>query len=80
MTLVDEQRRICWPDFDCTCLEGGCGYCNEHPFRSVSTIEGAIERDMGTSFNRGDGSPGDLRESLNWGMRHNWCNAESRSK
>lgn len=33
-----EQRRICWPDPDATCLEGGCIYCNDHPFRNVGEI------------------------------------------
>lgn len=78
MTQTVEQRRICWPDFDCTCLEGGCGYCNSHPFRNVSAIEKAIEGDMGTPFNRGNGSTGDLRRSFEWGRSHNWSNADSR--
>ena len=24
---VEPQRFICWPDFDMTCVEGGCVYC-----------------------------------------------------
>ena len=34
---MTRMRRICWPP-DLTCLEGGCGYCEDHPFRSHRTI------------------------------------------
>lgn len=32
-------RRICWPNPDATCLEGGCGWCDEYPFRTLAVIE-----------------------------------------
>jgi hypothetical protein len=32
------KRRICWPDPDLTCLQGGCLHCEDHPFRSRRTI------------------------------------------
>jgi len=32
------KRRICWPKFDKVCLQGGCGYCDDHPFRTEATI------------------------------------------
>lgn len=32
------KRRICWPEFDIVCLEGGCGYCGDHPFRTETAI------------------------------------------
>lgn len=37
------ERRICWPDPDATCLEGGCLYCDEHPFRSFAEIRRYVE-------------------------------------
>lgn len=33
------QRRICWPDPDATCLNGNCGFCNNHPYRRLAEIE-----------------------------------------
>lgn len=33
------ERRICWPDPDRVCLEGGCGYCNQHVFRDLDEIQ-----------------------------------------
>ena len=78
MSVTVEQRRICWPDFDCTCLEGGCGYCNDNRFRSVSSIDRAIEQGKGVATNRGTGAKGDLRKSFDYGQRHRWNNAESR--
>lgn len=35
---VITRRRICWPDPDATCLNGGCWHCNTQPFRSLNTI------------------------------------------
>jgi hypothetical protein len=71
--VVVEQRRICWPDFDNTCLEGGCQYCNGNPFRSVASIERAVQR-------RADqNADGGLMQSFDRGHRHRWGNAESRT-
>lgn len=76
MTHIDrvpvEQRRICWPDFDRTCLEGGCGYCNKNPFRNVTSIERAVKRGKGL------GAIADLQRAFDYGLKHNWHNAESR--
>lgn len=77
---MSTERRICWPSFDCTCLEGGCGYCNMSPFRKVSTIERAVNAGKGNPTNRGNGSPGDLQRSLEYGKRHSFNNAETREK
>lgn len=78
--VKQEQRRICWPDFDCTCLEGGCEWCNTHPFRNVGLIRRIIKKGGGHAYNRGDGSPGNLMKSFFDGMHHKWRNAESRVK
>lgn len=78
MSKAVEQRRICWPDFDATCLEGGCHYCNGNRFRNVSSIEQAVKAGKGHARNRGNGTAADLEWSLRYGRRHNWHNAESR--
>lgn len=58
------QRRICWPP-DEVCLEGGCLFCNDSPYRYVSAIEDyAIEHGM--------------LEAFDYGKRHGWNNAEIR--
>lgn len=31
--------RICWPNPDATCLQGGCAHCQDEPPRARSTIE-----------------------------------------
>jgi hypothetical protein len=73
-----QERRICWPNPDATCLEGGCGYCNENPFRKVSTIENYAKK-SGIVQNRGIGEK-DALVAFNNGWRDNWNNAESREK
>ena len=35
-------RRICWPQFDRVCLIGGCIYCNDHPYRTLTVIRKMI--------------------------------------
>lgn len=75
-----EQRRICWPSFDLTCLEGGCGYCNGHRFRNVESIRKAVERGQASNWNRctpaaPDDSP---MRSFDYGRRRAWGNADSR--
>lgn len=30
MRKLPVRRRICWPAPDEVCLQGGCGYCNDH--------------------------------------------------
>lgn len=32
------RRRICWPDPDAVCLEGGCGYCRDADFHTYAEI------------------------------------------
>lgn len=58
-------RRICWPTPDVCCLEGGCGYCNERPFRSLRTIRSY-------AFRTGQ------MAAYRWGDAHRWGNAEVR--
>lgn len=35
-----DSRRICWPNPDSVCLQGGCGYCNDGDFQTLETIYG----------------------------------------
>lgn len=60
-----QERRICWPMPDEVCLEGGCIYCNDKPFKSVEDIRMYAEA-------------GGLLDSFDYGQARNWNNAESR--
>ena len=75
---MTDQRRICWPNPDATCLEGGCGYCNDYPFRNVSTIENYAKK-AGIVPNRGTGKQNAMK-AFNDGKWSKWRNAESRIK
>jgi len=77
--MTTRQRRICWPEFDATCLEGGCIHCNDHPFRSESTILRAV-RKMTTTQNRYGSEVRDPQEAYDDGLRANWRNAETRTR
>lgn len=70
------RRRICWPNPDATCLEGGCLYCNEHSFRSVKTIW-RYAQDAGVLPNRGIGEKPAV-EAFRRGEARRWGNAEVR--
>jgi hypothetical protein len=48
------RRRICWPNPDATCLEGGCSYCDAWDFRSIREIR-EYAAGAGTVPNRGNG-------------------------
>jgi hypothetical protein len=72
-----QERRICWPDFDATCLEGGCVYCNDNPFRKVVDISRRCENNADLP-NRGNGTTTPARDAFAWGWAHGWCNAEVR--
>lgn len=59
------KRRICWPYPDAVCLQGGCGYCNLSPFRSVGTLYAyARERN--------------LLDALDYGISNNFFNIDVR--
>ncbi len=49
------KRRICWPNPDATCLEGGCIYCNDFRYRSINVIRKYAELQNLKVPNRGDG-------------------------
>jgi len=72
-----EERRICWPNPDATCLHGGCMWCNDHPFRKLSTIE-RFARRAGTLPHRGRGEE-DAQHAFQYGLRHAFFNVDTRT-
>ncbi|AMS02379.1 hypothetical protein SEA_EXIGUO_84 [Gordonia phage Exiguo] len=71
-------RRICWPNPDATCLEGGCGYCNFEKFRALSTIE-AYARKAGKVYHRG-GRQVDAWDAYTSGYGYGFYNAETKEE
>lgn len=63
--MRNNERRICWPNPDEVCIEGGCIYCNDKPFKSVEEIEIYAEARY-------------MLDSFRWAQTRNWNNAESR--
>jgi hypothetical protein len=72
-----DERRICWPDPDATCLNGGCGWCNTYPFRKLSTIERYAAR-AGVLPHRGNGED-DAVVALRYGSNNDFFNVETRT-
>lgn len=70
------KRRICWPNPDATCLEGGCLHCNDYPLRSVSAIRRYAQH-AGEVHNRAAGQKNAL-EAFKWGQRSGWPNIDQR--
>lgn len=33
-----KKRRICWPNPDAVCLQGGCSYCNDCDYKFLHEI------------------------------------------
>lgn len=67
------SRRICWPNPDLVCVEGGCIHCNDHEWRKVSEIR---------AYAHDPGHWGPLRaaldEAFEFGAAHNFYNAQFR--
>src|SRR4051794_35089413 len=64
------QRRICWPDPDATCLDGGCGWCDQGKWIDLVTIERFAHR-AGVLQNRGAGEK-EAVQAYNYGLSHSW--------
>jgi len=77
LTYTIDERRICWPDPDATCLNGGCGWCNTYPFRKITTIS-RYARKAGILPHRGNGED-DAMHALQYGVRHEFFNVETRT-
>ena len=73
---VITHRKICWPDPDATCLNGGCGWCNEYPYRSMRTIM-RFAKQAGQIPHRGSGDD-DAYEALMWGVGYEFGNVDKR--
>jgi hypothetical protein len=71
-----EQRRICWPDPDWCCLEGGCGYCNDGPFKNIGAIAN-YARKAGVKVWE-SGETRDYWASFRYGQRWGWPNTQQR--
>jgi hypothetical protein len=52
---VMRRRRICWPTPDSVCLQGGCLWCNDYPFRTLREVrQYAFANDMLAALNYGE--------------------------
>lgn len=77
-TRVITHRRICWPDPDATCLEGGCSYCDGYPLRLVSEIRIYAER-AGVLPNRARGEKPAI-DAFVRGLKSGWPNRSIRTR
>lgn len=71
------HRRICWPNPDATCLNGGCSHCNGHLFIAVQVIRNYAEQ-AGVLPHRASGEE-DAMKAFRYGELRGWNNAETRS-
>lgn len=62
------KRRICWPNPDAVCLEGGCIYCRDEAFQKITDIKKYCKNY--------DETCGEYRDSyveaLNYGLEHDF--------
>jgi hypothetical protein len=75
MTIT--ARRICWPNPDATCLEGGCGYCNYYPFRSLTTILRHVAKADSVKDRCGKRTKPAIK-AYEWGYRRDFVNADTK--
>jgi hypothetical protein len=68
------KRRICWPNPDATCLEGGCNHCKDHLYVAVTTIQRYAES-AGVLPHRGNGEESAIK-AFRWGLRYGWTNMD----
>ena len=71
------KRRICWPNPDATCLEGGCGYCNANSFKSHNTIEKYIAANP-LLFNRSGKTAAVSWEAWTYGIANRFFNVQTK--
>lgn len=77
MVQVITKRRICWPNPDATCLQGGCGYCNGYPYRALTTIRRWAEREGKTHHRHAPGEIDALDAYLD-GLENDFFNADTK--
>jgi hypothetical protein len=71
------ERRICWPQPDATCLHGGCGHCNDQPFRPLPSIE-RFARDAGVLPHRATGQE-DALNAFRYGLENAFFDTDTRA-
>lgn len=71
------KRRICWPNPDATCLEGGCGFCNAGAWKPISIIE-TYAKQAGIVRHRGNGARVDAWDAYIYGRTHLFHNAATK--
>jgi hypothetical protein len=62
------MRRICWPEPDATCLEGGCTWCPDAEPRSEFEIHRYAQQ-AGQVPNRSGNGTKDAMQAYRYGMR-----------
>lgn len=72
-----DERRICWPKPDATCLHGGCSWCDDNPFRNLTSIERYC-RTAGVLPHRGKGEQ-EAMDAYNYGLRNEFFNRDTRT-
>lgn len=81
--VYTDERRICWPEPDWCCLEGGCGYCNDGPWKYVSIIKAYAERVGMKAYPDPESPTGvtykDFEASFHWGQEWGWPNTQKRT-
>jgi hypothetical protein len=71
-----KQRRICWPNPDATCLEGGCIYCGlDGRWVNFGTIA-AWAREAGQVPNRYGGATQGAQDAWREGLREHFYQAD----
>ena len=65
------RRRICWPTFDLTCLQGGCIYCDDNPYRAEAKIRRAFPSNQPGRFTVAEQEQA-LAYSLGGGGNRKW--------
>lgn len=63
--IEGDKIRICWPNPDATCLEGGCGYCRVKRPRSLASVEKWAET-AGQVRDRNGGKTQDAASALRY--------------
>lgn len=71
------HRRICWPDPDATCLEGGCIHCNDYPYRKVTEISRWAVLSGPVNDRCGDQTK-DAYSAYLWGCARGWPGIEQK--
>ena len=81
-TQMVKERKICWPKPDATCIEGGCLYCEDGPWKSENAVRRfcmRAEHHGKELMNRGNGKTTKAMAAYEYGISHGWGNAPTRT-